>query len=242
MKKLFSILLALSFIFLASNAMAVTDTVKLTWDAWTAADGTKPIGFYIFRYTTDRATALKQDAAGPPNVVHSYTADFVLGTTYSFVAEAWAYGADGVTVNPSADSTPPVLFTYRGAGNHYPPTAGATIPAPTNFNVVDQTSVSWTRGAGNPVPVGYLLWRYKTSEGVATKQSSFYSGNVATAALVPTDFTLDVEYTMYVTAVVYGVDGISYVESVGSNTDVYRRTSGASAVPPTAPKGMKITP
>ena len=241
MKKMFEILFIFCLILLSSNAFAVTDTVKLTWDAWTVADGTKPVGFYIFRYTTDRALALRQDAAGPPNVIHSYAADFVVGTAYFFVAEAWAYRADGVTVNPSGDSTPPVSFVYRGVGQHFPPT-GTVVPAPTSLTVVDQTTVTWTRGSGTPTPVGYLLWYYKTGDGVATKKSTFYPGNVATATLVSTDFLLDVEYSMYVTAVVYGVDGISYVESVGSNTDTYRRTTGASNVAPTAPKGMKITP
>jgi hypothetical protein len=238
------ILLAASFliailILSSSLAYAVTDTVKLTWDAWTAADGTKPVGFYIFRYTTERAAALRQDAAGPPNIVHSYTADFIVGTAYFFVAEAWAYKADGTTVNASADSTPPVPFTYRGAGQHFPP--AAVVPPPTNLSVVDQTTITWTKGTGTPTPIGYMLWYYKTVDGIATKKATFYPGNVETATLIATDFTLDIEYTMYVTAVVYGLDGISYIESVASNTDTYRRTTGATNVAPTAPKGMKIT-
>jgi hypothetical protein len=240
MRKILLAAFVATLILFSNLAYAVTDTAKLSWDAWTVADGTKPVGFYIFRYTTDRATALRQDAAGPPNIVHSYTADFIVGTAYFFVAQAWAYKADGTTINPSIDSTPPLPFTYRGTGQHFPP--ATVVPPPTSLVVADQTTINWTRGTGTPTPIGYILWYYKTADGIATKKATFYPGNVATATLVAADFVLDVEYSIFVTAAVYGLDGIAYVESVASNTDTYRRTPGATNVAPTAPKGIRLIP
>jgi hypothetical protein len=247
MKKTIGILAVLFCLMFASNALAVTDTVKLSWDVYNAAtDGTSPAGYQVFRYTTDRNTNIKQPADGtlngPPNNVHSFTTDFVVGTQYYFVAQAWVYGTDGVTINRSGDSTPPLPFIYRGAGNHYPPT-GITIAPPTSFNIVDINAANWVRGAipPSPVPVGYVLYYYKTSAGSGTKQSKFISGIVSTTTLTDITLDLNVEYTMYVVAVVYGLDGISYVESTASNTDVFTRRSGTSNVAPTAPKGFKIT-
>jgi hypothetical protein len=238
MKKILkTLLISFALILLTTNAMAA---VTLAWDAWTTADGVKPEGYFIYWKIDGQVTPNKSADTG---FVNQFTIPdvFTTGTTYTFYATAWTW--DSANPQSRIESGPSNTVTYvnRGDGKNYPP--GTTVGAPTNFNVINQTTVSWTAAtAVSPtvMPYGYRVYGYKTVGGSVASAVLITEGTGTTSNIGNYNFELNVEYKLFVKGYVYGVDGISAIESTNSNEDFYVKRTATSPTAPTAPKNMKI--
>lgn len=237
MKKLFIGLFITFFILLSSNAMAA---VTLAWDAWTTADGVKPEGYFIYWKIDGQVTPNKSADTG---FVNQFTLSdvFTPGTIYTFYATAWAW--DSANPQSRIESGPSNSITYvnRGTGKNYPP--GTTVGSPTNFNIVNQSTVSWTAASAvtpTVLPDGYRVYGYKTTGGSVANAVLITDGTGTTANIGGYNFELNVEYKLFVRGYVYGVNGVDVIESTSSNEDFYVKRTSTTPTAPTAPKGLNI--